>query len=60
MISPNAPRGPRGVDYDSLKDRAMAEAAEYGLMLWDGKSPAIRIDAVRCYSIGARATRITP
>ena len=28
----------RGFDYYSLKDLAMAEAAEYGLMLWDGKS----------------------
>ena len=33
-----APRGARGFDYYSLKDRAMAETAEYGLMLWDGKS----------------------
>lgn len=33
-----APRGLKGFDYYSLKDRAMAEAAEYGLMLWDGKS----------------------
>ena len=34
----DAPRGAKGFDYYSLKDRAMAEAAEYGLMLWDGKS----------------------
>ncbi len=33
-----APRGAKGFDYYSLKDRAMAEKAEYGLMLWDGKS----------------------
>ena len=33
-----APRDAKGFDYYSLKDRAMAEAAEYGLMLWDGKS----------------------
>lgn len=33
-----APRGAKGFDYYSVKDRAMAEAAEYGLMLWDGKS----------------------
>jgi hypothetical protein len=33
-----APRGAKGFGYHSLKDRAMAEAAEYGLMLWDGKS----------------------
>jgi len=47
VISPNDPRGPRGVDYDSLKDRAMAEAAEYGLMVWDGKSPR-RSASTRC------------
>lgn len=33
-----APRGAKGFDYYSLKDRAMVETAEYGLMLWDGKS----------------------
>jgi hypothetical protein len=33
-----APRGAKGFDYYSVKDRAMVEAAEYGLMLWDGKS----------------------
>lgn len=33
-----APPGARGFDYFSVKDRAMAEAADYGLMLWDGKS----------------------
>jgi hypothetical protein len=37
----DAPRVARGFDYYSLKDRAMAEAAEYGLMLWDGKSKGI-------------------
>jgi hypothetical protein len=34
----DAPRGAKGFEYYSLKDRAMADAAEYGLMLWDGKS----------------------
>jgi hypothetical protein len=34
----DAPAGVRGFDYYSLKDLAMAEVAEYGLMLWDGKS----------------------
>jgi hypothetical protein len=33
-----APKGARGFEFYSLKDRAMAEAAEYGLMLWDGES----------------------
>ena len=31
-------RGKRLYDYYSLKDRAMAETAEYGLILWNGKS----------------------
>jgi hypothetical protein len=34
----DAPRGAKGFDYYSLKDRVMTQAAEYGLMLWDGKS----------------------
>ena len=33
-----APRGMKGFDYYSRKDLVMAEAAGYGLMLWDGKS----------------------
>ncbi|PYR07987.1 MAG: putative addiction module antidote protein, partial [Acidobacteria bacterium] len=33
-----APHGAKGFDYYSVKDRAMADGAEYGLMLWDGKS----------------------
>ena len=32
-----APRGARGFDYYSLKDRAMAEAAEYGPTEHGGK-----------------------
>jgi hypothetical protein len=34
----SAPLGAKGFDYYTVKDRAMADAAEYGLMLWDGKS----------------------
>lgn len=33
-----APRDARGFAYYSLKDGAMAELADYGLMIWDGKS----------------------
>jgi hypothetical protein len=32
------PPGARGFDFYSAKDRVMAEAAECGLMLWDGDS----------------------
>ena len=34
----SGPRSARGFGYYSLKDLVMAEAAEFGLMLWDGKS----------------------
>lgn len=33
-----AQKGARGFDFYPAKDRVMADAAEYGLMLWDGKS----------------------
>lgn len=33
-----ATKGARGFDFYSAKDRVMAETADYGLMLWDGKS----------------------
>ena len=38
MFQVAAHQGARGFDYYSVKDRAMADAAEYGLMPWDGKS----------------------
>ncbi|MCX6544142.1 MAG: hypothetical protein NTV05_06960 [Acidobacteria bacterium] len=33
-----APKGTRGFSYYAMKDQAMVDAAEYGLMLWDGES----------------------
>ena len=33
-----APQGARGFAYYSIKDKAMVDSAEYGLMLWDGES----------------------
>jgi len=33
-----APKGARGFEFYSVKDRLMADVADYGLMLWDGKS----------------------
>lgn len=33
-----APQGARGFAYYSVKDQAMVDAAEYGLMHWDGES----------------------
>lgn len=34
----SAPPSARGFDYFSTKDRVMVEEADYGLMLWDGRS----------------------
>lgn len=36
VVSANA--GERGFDFYALKDREMAREAEYGFMVWDGKS----------------------
>ena len=33
-----APPGARGFAYYATKDQAMVDAADYGLMLWDGES----------------------
>ena len=51
-----APRGARGFDYYSLKDRAMAETAEYGLMLWDGKSKGTSTTSSTCHAITSRSS----
>ena len=56
----DAPRGARGFDYYSLKDRAMAEAAEYGLMLWDGKSKGTVNNSSTCHAITSRSSSTSP
>ncbi|MFT7172404.1 MAG: hypothetical protein ACI9NQ_000615 [Paracoccaceae bacterium] len=33
------PAGARGRDFYTQKDRLMAKNADYGFVLWDGKSP---------------------
>ena len=33
-----APQGARGFAYYAIKDQVIADAAEYGLMLWDGET----------------------
>lgn len=47
-----APRGARGFDHYATKDRAMAELADYGLMVWDGKSRGTFTNAVNLCRIG--------
>lgn len=47
-----APRGARGFDFYSAKDRVMADAAEYGLILWDGKSKSTINNVVNLSRVG--------
>lgn len=49
-----APRGAKGFEYYSIKDRAMTDAAEYGLMLCDGKSKGMSTMSSTCPAIGNR------
>ncbi|MDP4027251.1 hypothetical protein Q8W71_32290 [Methylobacterium sp. NEAU 140] len=41
------PEGARGFAFHAVKDRHMAEVAEFGLMLWDGTSPGTVLNALR-------------
>jgi hypothetical protein len=51
-VEVSAPKGARGFDFYSVKDRAMADDAEYGLMLWDGKSKGTINNAVNLSRAG--------
>ena len=51
-----AARGAKGFDHYSLKDRAMAEAAEYGLMLWDGKSKGPSTMSSTCHATTSQSS----
>jgi hypothetical protein len=51
-VEVSAPKGTRGFDFYSVKDRPMADAAEYGLMLWDGKSKGTINNVVNLSRLG--------
>lgn len=46
------PAGASGYEFHAIKDRAMADAAEFGLMAWDGKSPGTVMNALRLLRLG--------
>lgn len=50
-----APKGSRGFAFYSVKDRVMADAAEYALMLWDGKSKGTINNVVNLARVGKPA-----
>ncbi len=43
----NATGAPNGFQFHAAKDRAMADRAGFGLMIWDGRSPGTVLNVVR-------------
>jgi hypothetical protein len=48
----DAPRGAKGFQFYAAKDRAMALEADFGLMIWDGKSPGTLLNVMRLVIAG--------
>ena len=43
----NAPKSAKGFQFYAAKDREMAREADFGLMIWDGKSPGTVLNVLR-------------
>lgn len=43
----DAPKNTRGFQFYAAKDREMAREADFGLMIWDGKSPGTVLNVLR-------------
>jgi probable addiction module antidote protein len=43
----DAPRNAKGFQFHAAKDREMAREADFGLMIWDGKSPGTVLNVLR-------------
>jgi probable addiction module antidote protein len=48
----DAPNGSNGFQFHAAKDRAMAREADFGLMIWDGKSPGTILNVLRLMRAG--------
>jgi probable addiction module antidote protein len=48
----DAPKTAKGFQFYAAKDRAMAAAADFGLMIWDGKSPGTVLNILRLVRAG--------
>ena len=46
------PKGAKGFHFYAAKDREMARAADFGLMIWDGKSPGTVLNVLRLVQVG--------
>ncbi|WP_147385546.1 hypothetical protein [Oleomonas cavernae] len=52
-ISPG--RNAKGFQFYAAKDREMAQEADFGLMIWDGKSPGTALNVLRLLRAGKKA-----
>jgi len=48
----NAPKHAKGFQFYAAKDREMARNADFGLMIWDGKSPGTVLNVLRLVRAG--------
>lgn len=46
------PKTAKGFEFYATKDREMANAADFGLMIWDGKSPGTVLNVLRMVRAG--------
>lgn len=52
------PKAAKGFQFYAAKDREMATAADFGLMIWDGKSPGTVLNVLRLIRAGKAAVLI--
>jgi len=52
------PKGAKGFQFFAAKDREMAREADFGLMIWDGKSPGTALNVLRLVQSGKIAVLI--
>jgi len=50
-----SPDSVKGFQFYALKDREMARLADFGLMIWDGKSPGTVLNVLRLIKAGKKA-----
>lgn len=50
-----APKNAKGFGFFAAKDREMARVADFGLMIWDGKSPGTVLNVLRLIRAGKKA-----
>jgi probable addiction module antidote protein len=52
------PKNAKGFQFYAAKDREMAQSADFGLMIWDGKSPGTVLNVLRLVRAGKIAVLI--